>query len=72
MKVFRYNLLVLAIGFFTIHISNAARKFDSRSTSKDKDSKQPEYKLVEDMQIKSPLESGSKLNRKISRLVCRW
>ena len=31
-----------------------------------------EYVLLEDLEIKSPLENESKLKRAIFRMVCRW
>ena len=60
------NLLVLCI--VAVKAVSAQREYSK--TKYRKPQEQKEFKLVEEMQIKTPLEAGSELIREVPWLVC--
>ena len=56
------------LGIVALKTVNAQREYKSNRYRKPQEEK--EFKLIEEMQIKTPLEAGSKLKRKVPWLVC--
>lgn len=69
MTIFRLSLPSLALMLLLAASNTIQQNAGASSTSTYDKSSEVEYKLMKDMQIKTPLEVGSRLIRKIPGLV---